>query len=120
MGYLDWMEGSKVRSMHDDEGHGWEKLGVYLYRADGRYPPATWAETPKEFGEMIPAIRAHIHKKLEVRITNSEDHLLFHATQNGIEWDGIGLRPFLHCGRSQETAAKAAETSLRRKPSPDR
>jgi hypothetical protein len=69
MGFLDWMERSKVRSMHDDEGHGWERLGVCLYRADGRYPPATWAETPQEFGEMIPAIRSHIRKKLEVRIT---------------------------------------------------
>jgi hypothetical protein len=120
MGFLDWMDRSKVRSMHDDEGRGWERLGVYLYRADGRYPPAVWAETPQEFGEMIPAIRAHIGKKLEVRITNGEDHLLFHATRNGIEWDGIGLRPFLYRGRDEKAAAKGAEDSLRRKPSPDR
>jgi hypothetical protein len=91
MRFLDWMKDSVARQRNDDHGRGWQRLGVYLYRADGRYPPATWAETPQAFYEMIPAIQKHLDNKLEVRITNGDDHMLFHATGKGIEWDGIGL-----------------------------
>jgi hypothetical protein len=73
----------------------WKRVGVYFYRADGRYPPAKWAQTPQQFSDMVPDIRRHIDGKLEVRITNSDDHLLFHSTKNDVEWDGIGLGKFL-------------------------
>ena len=45
----------------------------------------------QRFGVMTPQIRKQLDNKLELRITNSGDHLLFHATDKGIEWDGIGL-----------------------------
>lgn len=95
MAFLDWMKKSPVHQMHDDTGSGWKPVGVHLYQADGRYPSATWAQTPQQFEKMIPSIREHIHKKLEVRIVDTQDQLLFHATQKGIEWDGSGLAPLL-------------------------
>lgn len=101
MSFLDWMNRSKVQSMSDERGSAWQRLGVYFYRSDGRYPPATWAETPQQFADMIPKIREHLDKKLEVRITNSDDHLLFHATDKGIEWDGIGLKPMMDHDRDR-------------------
>lgn len=101
MALLDFMKRSDVRGMHDDRGSGWERVGAYLYRADGRYPPATWAETPEQFVKMIPKIREHVDNKLKVRITNTDDHLLFHATDKGVEWDGIGLKPMLDHDRNQ-------------------
>lgn len=95
MAFLDWMKKGPARQMHDDAGGGWKTVGVYFYRADGRYPAPSWAQTPQQFEKMIPQIREHVNKKLEVRIVDAQDHLLFHATDKGIEWDGSGLTPLL-------------------------
>ena len=95
MAWLDWTKRGAAQQQTGARLLGWQRVGVYLYRADGRYPPATWAETPKQFAEMLPVIQRHIDNKLEVRITNGDDHLLFHATDKGIEWDGIRLGPVL-------------------------
>ena len=73
----------------------WKSLGVYLYRADGTYIRAKWAKTPEDFRKMLPKIGKHLKKRLEVRITNSGDELLFHATDKGIEWDGMELESLL-------------------------
>jgi len=79
MGFLGWMKkDSRVaHSQNDDRGGGWQRLNVYFYRADGRYPPASHAETPDQFAAMIPQIRKQVDNRLELRITNSSDHLLF-------------------------------------------
>lgn len=116
---LDFMNRSKVRSMSDEQGSAWQRVGVYLYRADGRYPPATWAETPEQFAQMIPNIRQHVDKRLEVRVTNTHDHLLFHATDNGIEWDGIQLKPLLDHDRNQ-AVLDGLKKVFKQKSSPDR
>lgn len=100
MGFADWMRREALRSQSDVGS--WHRIGVYLYRADGRYPPPTWAETREQFMGMVPKIRQHIDNKLEVRITNGSDHLLFHSTKKGIEWDGIGLSPVLDHPRNAE------------------
>jgi hypothetical protein len=49
---------------------------------------------------MMPKIGRQVDNRLEVRITNAGDHLLFHATDKGIEWDGIGLGQ--HLDRTRE------------------
>jgi hypothetical protein len=100
MAFLSWMNRNAAPENERGTTVGWQRLGVYLYRNDGRYPPATWAETPQQFAGMIPKIREHIANRLEVRITNGDDHLLFDATQKGIEWDGIGLSRHLDNGRT--------------------
>jgi hypothetical protein len=84
----------------------WKTAKVYLYREDGRYPAPRWAETPQQFSDMVPDIRRHIDNKLEVRVTNGDDHLLFHSTKNGVEWDGIGLSRFLEHDRGAHEAGK--------------
>jgi hypothetical protein len=94
MGVLDWIK-KRNEVQSNAQSNGWRTVGVYFYGPDGRYPPATWAETPQRFVEMVPKIRKHLDNKLEVRITSSDDHLLFHATKNGIEWDGIRLSEYL-------------------------
>lgn len=120
MGLFDWMNSRAVRSMSDEQGGGgWPRLGIYLYRADGRYGPAKWAETRQEFARMIPAIRDHVDRKLEVRITNTDDHLLFHATQKGIEWDDIRLGPWLANHPKIERPLKGQKRQFR-KDGPDR
>jgi hypothetical protein len=120
MGYLDWMKGSgATRNKSDDQGGGWQRLHVYFYREDGRYPPAKHAETPEAFAEMVPKIREHIDKKLEIRITNGDDHMLFHATQKGIEWDGIQLEPILEHDR-KSTSLDRLKSTMKRLTSPDR
>ncbi len=100
MAFLDWMKKNPARQAHDDAGGGWKAVGVYFHRADGRYPAARWAETPRQFEKMIPQIREHVNKKLEVRIVDTRDRLLFHATDKGIEWDGSGLTPLLRQERT--------------------
>jgi hypothetical protein len=99
MGLLDWMN----RAPENEQGRApeWQTLKVYLYRHDGRYGPPNWAETPEEFTKMIPQIRKHMDGKLEVRVTNCDDHLLFHATDKGIEWDGINLGKVIEHDRKQ-------------------
>jgi hypothetical protein len=96
MRLLDWMQ-QPHRDQSDTEAQSsrWRTVGVHFYGHDGRYPPATWADSPERFAEMIPQIRKHLDNKLEVRITNSEDHPLFHATSNGVEWDGLRLSEYL-------------------------
>jgi hypothetical protein len=74
----------------------WKLLGVYLYRADGTYTRAMWAKTPEDFRNMLPKIRKHVKNRLEVAITTTGDEMLFHATDKGIEWDGLGLEPLLN------------------------
>jgi len=108
MGLLDWVkkDSAVARNQNDDRGGGWESLNVYFYHADGRYPPASHAETPEQFGAMIPQIRKQLDNKLELRITNSGDHLLFHATDKGIEWDGIGLGQHLDRARDVCTGSR--------------
>jgi hypothetical protein len=69
----------------------WDWLGVYLFRDDGTYGSATWIKGPDELKKMLPSIQGHVRNKLEVRITNSGDELLFHSMEGGVEWDGIGL-----------------------------
>ena len=103
MAFLDWMKKRPVRQMHDDAGSGWKPVGVHLFQADGRHPSATWAQTPQQFEKMIPSIREHIQKKLEVRIVDGRDQLLFHATRKGIEWDGSGLAPLLRHERTNSS-----------------
>lgn len=96
MGYLDWIKRpARVFEKNDERGRAWRTLNVYLYRADGRYGPPVHAERPETFPAVVRQIREHVDNKLEVRITNGDDHLLFHATAKGIEWDGIGLTPIL-------------------------
>jgi hypothetical protein len=83
----------------------WKRTGVHLYQPDGRYA-TKWAETPQDFSDMVSDIRRHMDNRLEVRITNSEDHLLFHSTKNGVEWDGIGLSRFLEHEREAHEASR--------------
>jgi hypothetical protein len=52
-------------------------------------------KTPEKLTALLPKLRDHVRKRLEVRITNSSDELLFHSTSKGIEWDAIGLKPFM-------------------------
>jgi hypothetical protein len=100
MALLDWIKKrNQIPTDTPSQTNGWRSVGVHFYNQDGRYPPATWAETPQQFVEMVPQIRKHLDNKLEVRITNGDDHLLFHATSNGIEWDGIRLSEYLSKGR---------------------
>jgi hypothetical protein len=121
MGYLNWIKSSaSPRSKSDDRGAGWQPVSVYFYRADGRYPPASRAETAGQFVAMIPKIGRHIDDKLEVRITDGNDHLLFHATQKGIEWDGIALSPILDHERSKPKDLDAIKAELKKSPSWDR
>jgi hypothetical protein len=82
----------------------WKTVGVYFHQADGRHPGPVWADTPEKFNDLIPDIRRQIESKLELRITNGDDHLLFHSTKNGVEWDGIGLRRFLEHHREVHQA----------------
>ena len=84
---------ARMSKVHDKGG--WQWLGVYLYRADGTYSGAVWAKTPEEFGKLLPAIQEQLKNRREVRIVNIDDHLVFHATAKGIEWDGIGLGALL-------------------------
>ena len=122
MGFLNWL--NRNAAPHNEQGHAWERLGVYLYRADGRYPPATWAETPQQFAKMIRQIRKHVDKKLEVRITNTDDHLLFHATEKGIEWDGLALTPLLDHDRQNrnplDELKEELNNAVKKSRSPDR
>jgi len=100
MGFLDWMKGRQMTpSKSHEDGAGWKAVNIFLYRADGRYEAATRAQTPQDFEAVIPKIRQHIDSRLEVRVTNGADHLLFHATEKGVEWDGIGLTPILDSER---------------------
>jgi hypothetical protein len=100
MGFMNWVK----RAPENEQGHrpGWQTLKVYLYGRDGRYGSPNWAETSQEFVDMVPKIREHVDNKLEVRITNGDDHLLFHATEKGIEWDGIKLTPMLDKDRRRK------------------
>lgn len=109
MAFLSWMNRNAAPENERGTTVGWQRLGVYLYRNDGRYPPATWAETPKEFAGMVRQIREHVDKKLEVRITNPGDQLLFHATKEGIEWDGINLKPILDEDRDRAMFEEVAK-----------
>lgn len=121
MGYLDWIKGASApRSKSDERGVEWQKLKIYFYRADGRYPPASWAETGGQFTAMIPKISQHLDNKLELRITNSEDQMVFHATQKGIEWDGIGLSPILDHERSKPKSLYTIKMELKKSLSKDR
>ncbi|MBV9506242.1 MAG: hypothetical protein JO323_14675 [Acidobacteriia bacterium] len=86
---------ARMSKVHDKVG--WQWLGVYLYRADGTYSGAEWAKTPEEFRRLLPSIQEQIKNRGEVRIANIDDHLVFHATDKGIEWDGLGLAALL-CG----------------------
>lgn len=119
MGLPDFMNRSKVRAMSDERGSEWQRVGVYFYNAEGRYPPATWAEIPEQFANMIPKIREHVDRKLEVRITNTDDHLLFHATDKGFEWDGIRLQTMLDHDRDRAVPDGLKKVS-KDKGSPDR
>ena len=119
MAFLDWMKKSPARQMHDDSGSGWKPVGIHFYRADGKHPSATWAQTPQQFEKMIPRIREHLHKKLEVRIVNTQDQLLFHATDKGIEWDGSGLAPLLKRER-KSTSMERFGRGVERDGFPDR
>jgi len=107
MGFLDWMK----RGHGNDQGRpsGWQTLKVYFYRTDGRYAAPDWAETPQEFAAIVRQIREHVDKSLEVRITNPSDHLLFHATQKGIEWDGMTLKPILDEDRDRAMFEEVAK-----------
>ena len=82
-----------------NQSGGWKPLAVFLYRADGTYTCAEWVKTPKELEALLPKLRENVLKRLEVRITNYSDELLFHATSNGIEWDEIGLKPLMPIAR---------------------
>jgi hypothetical protein len=115
MGLLDWVkrDSAMTRSQNDDRGSGWPRVNVYFYRADGRYPPASHAETPEQFAAMIPKIRNQVDNRLEVRITNGDDHLLFHATGKGVQWDGIGLSQHLDLARD---ARPEDDADTRQKP----
>ena len=81
--------------MHESRNEEWNWIGVYLYRADGTYFRARWLKSPQDLVNMLPKIRTHIRSGRDVAITNSADEMLFHATKNGIEWDGLGLEPLL-------------------------
>jgi hypothetical protein len=120
MGFLDWIKRAPANEQGDTSR--WQTLKVYLYRADGRYGPPRLAESAQEFAGMVRQLREHVDKNLEVRITNPADHLLFHATPKGIEWDGIGLKPILDEDRDrtmfEEVAKKIAKE--RRGPSWER
>jgi hypothetical protein len=110
MRFIDRILGHKNEDAKDaGAGIGkpeWRRVGVYFYRADGRYPAPTWAENPQQFNDLIPDIRRQIESKLELRITNGDDHLLFHSTKRGIEWDGIRLGHFLEHDRESHAASK--------------
>jgi hypothetical protein len=109
MALLDWInKRNQIQTDTPSQTNGWRSVGAYLYNSDGRYPAASWAETPEQFAGMVPQICNHLDNKLEVRITNSEDHLLFHATKNGIEWDGIRLSEYL----SREQQANKAISEI--------
>ena len=110
MALLDWInKRNQIQTDTPSQTNGWRSVGAYLYNSDGRYPAASWAETPEQFAGMVPQICNHLDNKLEVRITNSEDHLLFHATKNGIEWDGIRLSEYLS---KEPQAPEAAKTGI--------
>jgi hypothetical protein len=85
-----------------------ERVGIYEYRADGRYHGATWVDTPEAFAEMIPRLSQHIEEGKELRITDASDRLLFQAKDKKVEWDGIGISPLL------ESAKKAHERTPER------
>lgn len=78
-----------VRDTEKDDD--WDWLGLYLFREDGSYGSAVRIKGPDELKKVLPSIQGHVKNKLEVRITNSGDELLFHSIDGGIEWDGIGL-----------------------------
>jgi hypothetical protein len=69
------------RRMNANKDDDWAWLGVYLYRRDVTYTRAVWIKGPAELEKMLPKIRGHVKKRLEVSITNSEDEMLFHATK---------------------------------------
>jgi hypothetical protein len=119
MGFLDWIKTNPVRQMHNDAGAGWKTVGIYFYRADGRYSAASWAQTPQQFEKMFPRIREHLNRKLEVRIVDTQDRLLFHATDKGIEWDGSGLAPLLKHER-KNTSLDRFRHGVQRDGFPDR
>lgn len=106
MGLLDFVKG---RGNDRNESPGWQPVAVYLYRADGRYPPARWAQTPEQFAEIAPRISEHMSKRLEVRVTNTQDQMLFHATEKGVEWDGIGLGLYLEEERARNSPGDARD-----------
>jgi hypothetical protein len=88
--------------MNGSKDKEWDWLGVYLFRKDGTYSRAKWIRGPDQLKKILPKIRRHVEKGLEVRITNSLDEMLFFYTrESGIEWDGIGLT------RLMPTSAKA-------------
>jgi hypothetical protein len=68
-----------------------ERVGVYLYREDGRYSGAQWIDERAEFSKLLPDISRHIGEGKEVRITDAADNMLFHAKDRSIHWDGMGL-----------------------------
>jgi hypothetical protein len=108
MALLDWIK-KRNEGQREPQSGGWHAVGVYFYNSEGRYPPASWAKTPEEFAGMVPQIRNHLDNKLEIRITNGDDHLLFHATRNGIEWDGIRLSEYLS---KEPLAPETAKTGI--------
>jgi hypothetical protein len=118
MRFLSWMK----RAPENEQGRppGWETLKVHFYRPDGRYGPPDWAETPKEFAGIVRQIREHVDKRLEVRITNPGDQLLFHATKEGIEWDGINLKPILDEDRDRAMFEEVAKKISNERPGPER
>jgi hypothetical protein len=110
---MGWIE-KRNDIQTDTQSNGWRTVGVYFYGPDGRYSPATWAETPQRFVEMVPQIRMHLDNKLEVRITSSDD-LCFSMRQktalNGTEYVCRNT-----CrGNHNATARQRLETIRRRK-----
>lgn len=62
-------------------------LFLYLYNENGRYRDAVEiaGETELE-SAMAGQVRDHIRRRLEVRITNAVDELVFHAQGGKVLW----------------------------------
>ena len=72
-----------------EENFDW--LGVYPYRRDGTYSRVKWIRGPAQLMEILPKIRKHVSRKLEVAITNGGDEIVFQSLNGVIVWDGLGF-----------------------------
>ena len=80
--------------IHPDDGSPNFPMKVFVYRKDGTYGAPVVVESDEELKSprIKGLIRDAFKSGVEVRITDPDDYLLFHANNGRIIFDGKALR----------------------------